>query len=52
VALGAPERLHDEIAADYNDMISTMTPEEIAVRRKAFIQKMVAQALRCHRQPR
>jgi transposase-like protein len=35
----APERLHDEIAADYNDMIYAATPEEIAVRRKAFIRK-------------
>jgi transposase-like protein len=35
----APERLHDEIAADYNDMIYAATREEIAVRRKAFIRK-------------
>ena len=35
----APERLHDEITADYNDMIYAATPEEIAVRRKAFIRK-------------
>jgi putative transposase len=35
----APERLHDEITADYNDMIYATTPEEIAVRRKAFIRK-------------
>jgi len=32
-------RLHDEIAADYNDMIYATTPEEIEVRRKAFIRK-------------
>ena len=25
----APERLHDEITADYNDMIYATTPEEI-----------------------
>jgi putative transposase len=35
----APERLHDEITADYNDMIYATIPEEIAVRRKAFIRK-------------
>jgi putative transposase len=35
----SPERLHDEITADYNDMIYATTPEEIAVRRKAFIRK-------------
>jgi transposase-like protein len=35
----APERLHDEITADYNDMIYATTPEEIAIRRKAFIRK-------------
>ncbi len=35
----APERLHDEITADYNDVIYATTPEEIAVRRKAFIRK-------------
>ena len=35
----APERLHDEIAADYTDMIYAATREEIEVRRKAFIRK-------------
>jgi transposase-like protein len=35
----APERLHDEITADYNDMIYATTPEEIALRRKAFLRK-------------
>ena len=35
----APERLHDEITADYNDMIYAATREEIAARRKAFIRK-------------
>jgi putative transposase len=35
----APERLHDEITADYNDMIYAATPDEIAARRKAFIRK-------------
>jgi putative transposase len=35
----APERLHEEISADYNDMIYAVTREEIAARRKAFIRK-------------
>jgi transposase-like protein len=35
----APERLHEEITADYNDMIYAATAEEIAIRRKAFIRK-------------
>jgi putative transposase len=35
----APERLHEEISADYNDMIYAATREEIETRRKAFIRK-------------
>ncbi len=35
----APERLHDEVTADYTDMIYAATPEEIEERRKAFIRK-------------
>jgi transposase-like protein len=35
----APERLHEEISADYNDMIYAATREEVAARRKAFIRK-------------
>lgn len=35
----APERLHHEITADYNDMIYAATAEEIAARRKAFLRK-------------
>jgi len=35
----APERLHEEIGTDYNDMIYAATREEIEVRRKAFIRK-------------
>jgi putative transposase len=35
----APERLHEEITADYNDMIYAATREEIETRRKAFIHK-------------
>jgi putative transposase len=35
----APERLHDEVTADYTDMIYAGTPEEIEQRRKVFIRK-------------
>ena len=35
----APERLHEEISAEYNDMIYATTREEIETRRKAFIRK-------------
>jgi putative transposase len=35
----APERLHEEIGADYTDMIYAATPEVIEIRRKAFIRK-------------
>src|SRR6184192_2282348 len=35
----APERLHDEITADYNDMIYARTAKEIETRRKGFIRK-------------
>ena len=35
----APERLHEEITADYNDMIYATTHEEIETRRKAFLRK-------------
>jgi putative transposase len=35
----APDRLHEEISADYNDMIYAATPEEVEARRKAFICK-------------
>jgi putative transposase len=35
----APERLHEEISADYNDMIYAATREEIEKRRKTFIHK-------------
>ena len=35
----APERLHDEIMADYNDMIYADTPKEVQKRRKAFLRK-------------
>ena len=35
----APERLHEEIAADYSDMIYAAKRQEIEARRKAFIRK-------------
>jgi putative transposase len=35
----APERLHEEISADYTDMIYATTPQEIEARRKTFIRK-------------
>jgi putative transposase len=35
----APERLHDEVTADYTDMIYAATPADIEDRRKAFIRK-------------
>ena len=40
----APERLHEEISADYNDMIYAETPKQIEARRKSFIRKW---RLRC-----
>src|SRR6266704_1813778 len=35
----APQRLHDEITADYTDMIYADTPQEIHKRRNAFLRK-------------
>lgn len=35
----APERLHEEVSADYNDMIYAATPKEIEAKRKAFVRK-------------
>ena len=35
----APERLPEEVTADYTDMIYAATPKEIETRRKAFIRK-------------
>ena len=35
----APDRLHEEIAADYTDMIYAATKQEIEARRKAFLRK-------------
>jgi putative transposase len=53
----APERLHDEITADYNDMIYAATREEVAARRTAFVRKWrlkhraVANSLQGSRRP-
>ena len=35
----APQRLHNEISADYNDMVYATSAAEIAQRRRAFIRK-------------
>ena len=35
----APQRLHDEVSADYNDMIYATSPAEIEERRRAFLRK-------------
>ena len=35
----APERLHDEVTADYTDMIYADSPEQIEKRRRAFVRK-------------
>jgi putative transposase len=35
----APDALHDEISADYNDMIYAKTAKEIEIRRKSFLRK-------------
>ena len=45
----APERLHDEITADYTDMINAATPEEIESHRKVLNPQMAAQASRRRR---
>ena len=34
-----PTHMHEEIGADYTDMIYAATPEDIATRRKAFVRK-------------
>jgi putative transposase len=35
----APEPLHEEVSADYTDMIYAATPKEVEERRKAFLRK-------------
>jgi transposase-like protein len=35
----APEALHEEVSADYTDMIYAATPKEIEARRRAFLRK-------------
>ena len=35
----APDQLHEEISADYTDMICAATPKEVEERRKAFLRK-------------
>jgi transposase-like protein len=40
----APDTLHDEVSADYADMIYAATPKEVETRRRAFLRKW---RLRC-----
>jgi transposase-like protein len=40
----APERLHDEVSADYTDMIDAATAQQVEAKRKAFLRKW---RLRC-----
>ena len=40
----APEALHEEVSADYTDMVYAETPKEIEARRRAFLRKW---RLRC-----
>jgi transposase-like protein len=40
----APEALHEEVSADYADMVYAATPKEIEARRRAFLRKW---RLRC-----
>ena len=47
----APERLHEEVSADYNDMIYAGTPKEIETRRKSFIRKWRLKCRASRRQP-
>jgi putative transposase len=35
----APQRLHEEVSADYTDMIYAISPAQIEERRRAFIRK-------------
>jgi putative transposase len=35
----APDRLHEEVSADYTDMIYAATPKEIEARHRAFLRK-------------
>ena len=35
----APDRLHEELSADYKDMIYAATKQEVEAKRKAFIRK-------------
>ncbi len=40
----APDALHEEVTADYTDMIYAATPKEVQTRRRAFLRKW---RLRC-----
>jgi len=45
----APDRLHDEISADYNDMIYADTKQEIEAKRKGVHPQMAAEMPRGRR---
>ena len=47
----APEKLHDEITADYTDMIYAEPVAEIEKRRKCVPAQVAAEMPRCRRQP-
>ncbi|WP_342713582.1 hypothetical protein AAFG13_37800 [Bradyrhizobium sp. B124] len=44
IAASPPERLHEEITADYNDIIAEATREKIEARRKACARDNAAPA--------
>jgi hypothetical protein len=48
----APERLHDEVSADYTDMVYAATPKEIEARRKGVPAQVAAEVPGRGRQPR
>ena len=41
----APKKLHDEISADYTDMIYAKTVKAVEARRKAFVRKQQARSV-------
>ena len=45
----APDRLHEEISSDYNDMIYAGSKPEIEAKRRAFIRQMAAEKPRRRR---
>jgi putative transposase len=47
----APERLHDEITADYTDMIYADTPQEVEKATQSLLAQVAAAPCRCCQQP-